>query len=228
MNAYQKALNKLTNDPYTKGAYKGDAPVGSRTKTHRRYIQRGSSVVARMYNTEVFTLYPDGRIDLCTNGWHTRRTTRDFMSEVMPGVWRTIRYKDDSFFCIKTVDGWAQVQDYMRLQETDSGIKLLSTPQTFDYKAVNRVATKAIRKKLEPIFETAEMMLLLGDPGPFPYHHLCEFHADPDECLERCEVMARALMFELDRYDPGQLGKLRAVFNEATAVYEGRYGPEFL
>lgn len=241
MKTYNRALNKLKTDPYTKGEYKGHAPVGSRTARHRRYIQDNEYILAHMHSTDVFVLHPDGLIEFDSGDWHNNPTTRDFIDEVMPRKFCSIRYSNKSHYAVRTTQGLAKVRTRMVFREDEAGnLKLDTAPEKFTKTVCDRAPTKALREKLKPIYDMAEMMLLCGDPGPFGYRDLkWLFINDADECLEYCEDFARALMHEVYQKRrkftatgwvnrAPELKDLRDVFNTATQLRTTKECPEFL
>lgn len=221
MRTYNRAKQALENNPWVRGQYEGCAPVSSKSKPHRRYIDRGLYIVARMHNTEVFHLYPCGKIVFDSNGWSGSRTTRDFIHEVIPGYFHTIRYGNQRFYSVRTCNGWTRAYDGMALQETNGGLYLISEPEAYWSTRVNRAASKALRQKLQPVWDLAELMVLAGDLGPFYVENLTCLRKDPDYVLENKETFARALIAEDYRtYTTPDLKRVRSVFTKHTAVEE--------
>jgi hypothetical protein len=79
MNAYEKLLNHITINRYTRGQYKGDAPLDGvrRRRTHQRVLPPttpGGPIRIRMYNTDILTVHPDGSVRVTCGGWDTPTT----------------------------------------------------------------------------------------------------------------------------------------------------------
>jgi hypothetical protein len=99
----------LERHQYTKGAYKGDAPADSsrRGKTHFRVVRRGEALAVLFHRTEILIAYPDGTVQLYTNGYHMNPTTRQAMSHALTRFtpwrgWLTTlavnRYKNEAIY----------------------------------------------------------------------------------------------------------------------------------
>lgn len=84
MNSYNNMKLHLTRHFYTRGMFKGDAPVESRAKNHFRVVQAPSyrdEMYVRFHNTNIITAYEDGSFKMNTNGWASSMTTKMAVSD---------------------------------------------------------------------------------------------------------------------------------------------------
>ena len=82
MNMYQTLLMRHSRDVYKRGQFKGDAPAdpSRRGKNHFRIVKRGEDFGIIFHNTQIITVYPNGLVKLCANGWESSPTTRQAFS----------------------------------------------------------------------------------------------------------------------------------------------------
>lgn len=85
MNTYDKLAAALEANMYKRGAYQGDAPAdpSRRNRNHIRIVKRSGTMTVRMYNTDILTAYPDGRIVINLGNWSTSSTTRETINEAL-------------------------------------------------------------------------------------------------------------------------------------------------
>ena len=83
MTSYTNMKLHLTRHVYTRGQFKGDAPVESRAKSHFRVTADGYADVmhVRFHNANIITAYEDGSFKLNCNGWADSATTKAAVSE---------------------------------------------------------------------------------------------------------------------------------------------------
>jgi hypothetical protein len=83
LSNYEQAVNYLsTRIPYTKGAYKGDKPLGGNRRYNRSLIRQGiDGVVCSLHGSDVVTFRPNGDIVLCHHDYPTIMTMQ-FMNEL--------------------------------------------------------------------------------------------------------------------------------------------------
>ena len=91
MNLYTKLKQHLDRHQYKRGQYKGDAPADAsrRARSHFRVRDLGSHIAVRFHFTDIIRAYPDGRIILDSNGWHSSPTTREAYAHY--GFWLASR-----------------------------------------------------------------------------------------------------------------------------------------
>lgn len=233
MKTYNKAADRLLNAAYKRGQFTGDAPVGKGSMNHRRYRRAYEDVLcARMYNTDVFTLHPNGLVLFDSNAWKGNRTTRDFIEEVMPRKFGFTMFAGRGVYSVRTTKGITPVYDGMKFMEDASGnLTLISPPKKFTRVVQDRQRTKELREKLRPICDMAELMVTCGDPGPHGYLDLRWFtKGDPTDMLARTEEFARGIVYLVMAQDKKEISwkDARKVFNQYTAICEVVDGPEFL
>ena len=87
MDMYQTLLMRHSRDVYKRGQFKGDAPAdpSRRGKNHFRIVKRGEDFGIIFHNTQIITVYPNGLVKLCANGWENSPTTRQAFSAM--GFW---------------------------------------------------------------------------------------------------------------------------------------------
>lgn len=92
MNTYDKLEAALERHMYKRGAYRGDAPAdpSRRARSHIRIVKRSETMTVRMYNTDIFTAYPDGSIVINLGSWSASSTTREAINDAL-GTYCTIR-----------------------------------------------------------------------------------------------------------------------------------------
>jgi hypothetical protein len=141
----------LERHMYKKGKNKGDAPAysGRRGMSHFRVVKGNDDIMRiRMWNTDIISAYPDGRVQIDTNGYHTHNTTiirlNDALSMFFDGV--RVKMTKQSILSysqpVLNVDGKRySYYDGIRLSETGE----VTTPlQAFEQKRTDKVATKAL------------------------------------------------------------------------------------
>lgn len=85
MTTYDKLKAYLDKYQYKRGRFKGDAPAdkSKRGKNHFRVVESHSTMAVRMHNTDLITAYPDGRVELDTDGYLASSTTKMRFGEAM-------------------------------------------------------------------------------------------------------------------------------------------------
>jgi hypothetical protein len=141
MTAYDKIKLHLQRHVYTKGQYKGDAPVGRRSKGQFRVIDRGTHMAVRFHLTDIFKVYPDGKLTVDCNGWVNSMTTKtqlgiaaraflphrlEIYNKVIMGISQT------------TCNGYA----YYDGITFDGEGNLLTKPRTFEARRINKTESK--------------------------------------------------------------------------------------
>jgi len=173
MNMYTKLSMHLARHMYKKGAHKGDAPAysGRRGMSHFRVVKGNDDTMhIRMWNTNIITAYPDGRVQIDTNGYHSHNTTiirlNDALLMFFEGV-RVKMYKQSILSYsqpVLNVDGKRySYYDGIRLSETGE----ITTPlQAFEQKRVDKAETKALADDLQESGFKDAYALLYGMATP--------------------------------------------------------------
>lgn len=141
MNSYDKIKEHLRIHAYTKGQYKGDAPVDRRSKSSFRVADRGDHVAVVFHHSDIFKVYPDGKLIVHCNGWVNSMTTKtqlgiaarkfiphrlSIYNKVVMGISQT------------TCNGYA----YYDGITFDALGNLLSERQTFQARRINKAESK--------------------------------------------------------------------------------------
>lgn len=154
MTPYAKLNDILTTDRYIKGAHKGDAPMDKRSKTHFRVMRKSNQDLAvRFWNTDIITVSAEtGDLTLDCDGWGDRPTTKEAMNitlnQLLP--YRVYlgsrRFKGRNNLVLSTRQGTYLYYDGMVLSPEG---ELLSEPQPFKARVIDREATKEFAEQIE-------------------------------------------------------------------------------
>lgn len=141
MNSYDKIKKHIRIHAYSKGQYKGDAPVDRRGKSQFRVADRGDHVAVVFHHSDIFRVYPDGKLTVDCNGWVNSMTTKtqlgiaarkfiphrlSIYNKVIMGISQT------------TCNGYA----YYDGITFDALGNMLSEPKTFQAKRINKTESK--------------------------------------------------------------------------------------
>lgn len=179
MTAYDKIKEHIRIHAYTKGQYKGDAPVDRRSKSQFRVADRGDHVAVRFHHTDIFKVYPDGKLTVHCNGWVNSMTTktqlgiaaRKFLpyrlsiyNKVIMGISQT------------TCNGYA----YYDGITFDGEGNLISEPRTFEARRINKVESKEFMDGIKTS-GFKDMFPLLYATAPLGgVHYIGGFRNTPD------------------------------------------------
>ena len=113
MNTFNKLSMHMNRHVYTKGNYKGDAPVDSsrRGRVKHRVVKRYDHMAVIMHSTYILRAWDDGSFMLDTCGWYDSPTTKQGVYEALkftPLIGRRIYSKKvfgKSQHCITLLDG---------------------------------------------------------------------------------------------------------------------------
>ena len=148
MNTFNKLSMHLINHVYTKGNYKGDAPVdrSRRGRVNHRVAKQSDCMVVIMHSTKILRAYEDGSFMLDTCGWYDSPTTKQGVYEALkftPLIGRHIYSKKvfgKSQHCITLLDGRVvKYHDGMRFDANG----VLTTPLVpFERYQINKQESK--------------------------------------------------------------------------------------
>ena len=154
MTPYAKLNDILTTNRYIKGAHKGDAPMDKRSKTHFRVIrEHNQDLAVRFWNTNIITVSAEtGDLTLDCEGWGDRPTTKEAMNitlnQLLP--YRVYlgsrRFKGRNNLVLCTRQGQYLYYDGMVLSPEGN---LISEPQPFKARMIDREATKEFAEQIE-------------------------------------------------------------------------------
>lgn len=165
MNMYTKLSMHLARHMYKRGTNKGDAPADAsrRGMSHFR-VRKGNegNMHIRMWNTDIITAYPDGRVQIDTNGYHTHNTTIIRLNDALAMFFdaeQVRMYKKNVFSYSQPVlrigDKRYSYYDGIRFSETGE----VTTPlQAFEQKRTDRAETQSF----------ADDLVLSGFKDAFP------------------------------------------------------------
>lgn len=151
MTMYTKLMMHLERHMYKKGKNKGDAPANKdrRGMSHFRVVKGNEDAMhIRMWKTNIITAYPDGRVQIDTDGYHTHNTTIMRLNEALYWFFDGIRVQMHKQSILSysqpvlIVDGKKySYYDGIRLSESGE----ITTPlKAFEQKRTDKVATKEL------------------------------------------------------------------------------------
>jgi hypothetical protein len=126
VNPYDILMRHIEKHRYIRGMNKGDAPLDPkrRRRDWERVVQHPDRVTIRRYNTDIITVYPDGRVVLDFDGWESSPTTRVCATQAL---WLmglrlsvgSVRYKNLSQVCVNLPSGTYKYYPGMELVQKD-------------------------------------------------------------------------------------------------------------
>lgn len=170
MTTYTKLRFHLERHIYKRGAHKGEAPADAskRSKSHFRVVDRGSYMAVRMYNTDLISAYPDGRVVISMGGWHTS-TTKNNLNNAIRWFLPFFAYVGSKSVMSKNqlcLYGANKVFAYYDGIEISHTGEIISPLKSFVAKRIDREATKVL----------ADGMKESGFKDMFPVlHGTCEY-----------------------------------------------------
>ena len=156
MTTYDKLKAHLEKHQYKRGRHKGDAPAdqSKRGKNQFRVVANpGKNTMAvRMYNTDLLTAYPDGRVEFDTNGYITSSTTKMRFREAMKfltfpcyGIGRR-RVMGVTQFVLALADKYVRFYDGMLF---DAEGNLRTPPERFEQRRIDKAEVKELMADLK-------------------------------------------------------------------------------
>jgi len=162
----------LERHMYRRGQYKGQAPADSnaRGKNHFRvYKANDGTMRVHFWRTDLITAYPDGRIVLNTDGWHSRPTTVAAMSDALNwfgvGPMASVRFYRDRKFGISQSVLSVNREQHRYYDGIEVGIKddkpvILSEIKPFEAKRIDRSESKELHDDMKSSGFKASFKLL--------------------------------------------------------------------
>ena len=154
---------------YTKGAHIGEAPADTsrRAKTHFRVIHHpyDDAYAVRFHATDILTAYPDGRIRLHTNGWHTTPTTREAMRDAISiatkqrAYLHSVRHNglSQTAIYINTTTGTRTLRYYDGMEFKDG--QLITSEAPFERYVADKEARAVVRAEAQPLRDVMPLLL---------------------------------------------------------------------
>lgn len=202
MTSYDKIKEHIRIHAYSKGQYKGDAPVDRRGKHQFRVADRGDHVAVVFHNSDIFRVYPDGTLVVHCDGWVNSMTTKaqlgfaarkfiphrlSIYNKVVMGISQT------------TCNGYA----YYDGITFDGEGNLISEPRTFEARRFNKARSKEFMDGIKtPGFK--DMFPLLYATAPLEKVKWSAGHRntpdliDPDDAANWAAVVQKAKRGEID------------------------------
>lgn len=152
LNDYQSALRRYERTKPIRG--KDIRPLASgargRRKKHMQIIKRGNSVTCRLYGTDCVVFHDDGRVTIDTGAFYSN-STYAFIEAICPWIYR-MRGAGGQGAALRRHNG-----EYWRVQPclTFDAERKPIDPQPFTTHKVDRIAMRAVRKKVAAFTEYA-------------------------------------------------------------------------
>lgn len=141
MTAYDKIKEHIRIHAYSKGQFKGDAPVDRRSKSQFRVADRGTYMAVKFHHTDIFKAYPDGSLTVDCHGWVNSMTTK---TQLGIAARKFLPYRLSIYN--KVIMGISQTAcngyAYYDGITFDGEGNLISEPKTFEAKRINKVESK--------------------------------------------------------------------------------------
>lgn len=163
--SYEKALKWFNDTPPIrgKGRNAGVKPLGHRDRPHFQIHKReGEAIACRLYDTDVVTFYPDGRIIIKTLGYITQTTT-NFIGDVL-GIPAYVQDKSVQIL-VNGCPYRLKVQIVLRRNE-EGRLQVEQAEQYYTYH-VNRKAKKDALTKVAPFEAYIRQQMKVRDLGKF-------------------------------------------------------------
>jgi hypothetical protein len=151
MNPYEILKARLADRMYKRGMYKGDAPMESRGKRHFRIITGTDCMYVRMYGTDILTAYPNGEYSISLNGYGSSSTTRMNINFSLAVVRQQVSISNRNVMGISQSTMYAdggRFLYYDGIRFNQEG-KLISTPQAFEARRIDKEESKAFMDSLK-------------------------------------------------------------------------------
>ena len=181
MNAYQLLKARHAERIYKRGAYKGDAPLEKRTKSHVRIVE-GESMYVRMYSTDILIAFRNGDIEVCTGGWADSSTTKQWLNYALGvagfrGFWLGSKsVMSLNQLTITTPSGLYLYYDGIRFNAEG---QIVSTPKPFEAKRIDKSESKGFTDSLKVSgFKDVYPLLYATSTPPEGEHSIARFWKD--------------------------------------------------
>lgn len=151
MTAFTEMKLHLSRHMYKRGAYKGDAPLEKRYKSHLRVVDRGSFMAVRMHGTDILRAWDSGVFQIDCGGWIDSPTTRVALHTAINKFAKVRMYVGSrkamgmSHMCVST--GFGTFRYYDRMQFDAEG-RMLTDPIEFERRRVDRAETAELIQDL--------------------------------------------------------------------------------
>lgn len=221
MTTYDKLKAHLDKYQYKRGKFKGDAPADhyKRGKNHFRVVESHSTMSVRMYNADLITAYPDGRVEFDTNGYMLRSTTKMRFGEAMKfltfpcGGIGSRKVMGVSQMVLSLADKYIRFYDGMMF---DAEGNLLTTLDRFEQRRIDKDEVKELMADLEASGFLAAYPVLYAvtesgnahDPRKKLWHfearHLHRALTSSDQAHNWADIIAYLKFSRIYNYKTGQ------------------------
>ena len=165
MNPYYKLKSHLDHHEYVRGAFIGDAPALERRKTHVRVVNRGGCMAVRMYQTDLITAFPDGRVVLSMGGWNTFTTKANMYGvarEFLPYAVRFLTHYENKFPNLAVRIGGAPPIPWRDGLTLDADGRVIGELGTFKRYEADRAARKEFVARGKAFREALPLLVCMG------------------------------------------------------------------
>ena len=145
MTPYEILFARLTRDVYKRGAYKGDAPMEKRAKTHFRIV-KGENMVTTMYSTNILTAYRNGEFEVNLGGWSESSTTKSNINHTLGVINQRMSIGTKVIMGVRQTvirAGTSLYLYYDGIRFNQAG-ELVTKPQGFEAKRIDKDASKLL------------------------------------------------------------------------------------
>ncbi len=183
MNAYDKLAARHAQHIYTKGKYKGDAPLAQRGKAHFRIVKYNTCYAVQFHATDILTVTPDGNITIDCEGYAARPTTVSAVNEalgvVMPGhPWLTRHsiFSHSQSVLRKYAQGRGETSyAYYDGVQLDSEGRIISPLRNLQAKRIDKTQVAEFMRDVESsgfkdVFKAIHAGMNEGNYTSLPYH----------------------------------------------------------
>ena len=205
MNSYDKIKEHIRIHAYSKGQYKGEAPVDRRSKSQFRVADRGDHVAVAFHQTDIFKVYPDGKLTVDCHGWVNSMTTKtqlgiaarkfiphrlSIYNKVVMGISQTV------------CNGYA----YYDGITFDGEGNLISEPRTFEARRINKVESKEFMDGIKTSGFKGMFPLLYATAPLEAVSFIAGFRntpdlTDPDDADHWSAVVQKAKVEQVGKWD---------------------------
>lgn len=209
MTTYNKLKAHLDRHQYKRGKFKGDAPAdqSKRGKSHFRVVESHSTMAVRMYDTDLLTAYPDGRVEFDTADHMAYSTTKLRFNEAMKFLTFPC-YGIGSRMVMGVVQSVLALADkYIPFYDGmlfDAEGNLLTPPQRFEQRRIDKAEVKELMADLKesgfldayPVLYAVAVSVDVRMPNFPPIRSMHRVFTSSDEAHHWADIIAA---FKFDR-----------------------------
>jgi hypothetical protein len=151
MTPYEILKDRLAKHIYKRGAYKGDAPMDKRSKSHFRVVQGPDLMYVRMYNTNILTAFRNGEFEINLNGYDPSSTTRANINHALGVCRQHVSINNHNIMGLSQCTVYANGSRYVYydgIRFNQHG-ELVSTPKPFEARRIDKEESKGFMDNLK-------------------------------------------------------------------------------